>query len=121
MKAGSSVNGGFDPVLYVGTDGKLCFEWWQGHPAAATCTAKTVDDGLWHHATLAAATSSQTLTLDGGTTTLSGTVDLTNSNFYIGAGHLGGDWPDENYIGQDGNYGYLTFFNGDIAGVTFKQ
>ena len=60
-------------------------------------------------------------TLDGVNTTLSGTVSLTNSFFYIGTGHLGGDWPDENYTGQDGNYGYLTFFNGDIADITFKQ
>jgi hypothetical protein len=121
MTVNSEVNGGYDPVLYVGADGKLCFEWWMGHPADATCSAKPVDDGLWHHATLAANTSSQTLTLDGTSTTLSGTVDLTSSYFYVGAGHIGGDWPDETYEGEDGDYGSLTFFNGDIADVTFTQ
>ncbi len=57
MTAGSSITGGYNPVLYIGADGKLCFEWWNGHAYNALSTSNPVNDGLWHHATLAANTS----------------------------------------------------------------
>ncbi len=100
--------------------GKLCAEWWNG-TTSAICSASAVNDGVWHHAVLAAAGTSQTLTLDGQTQTLTGTNSINSSYFYIGAGYLGGGWPDETYHEKNGNDGYLTYFKGQIADITFTQ
>jgi hypothetical protein len=122
ITAGLPVNntesGGYNPVLYVGADGKLCSEWWDGS-ANPSCSFKPVNDGLWHHVTLAGNSTSQTTTLDGIAATVQGTINLTNSYFYIGAGYIGGTWPDETHYEQQGNTGYLTYFKGKIADVTF--
>jgi hypothetical protein len=118
--AGSAGTGGYTPVLYIGTDGKLRAEWANGTTTPLS-SASPVNDGLWHHATLTGARTSQTLTLDSSTQTLTGTINPTGSYFYIGTGLLGGNWPDENYFQQSGNTGYVTHFNGDIADVTFTR
>jgi hypothetical protein len=68
---------------------------------------------------LAASTSSQTLTLDSTSQTLTGTVNISAKYFYIGAGFIGGGWPDETYNGS--SHGMLEYFNGDIADVTFTK
>ncbi|HEY5395321.1 MAG TPA: hypothetical protein VIL16_07975, partial [Trebonia sp.] len=117
---GAAVSGGFNPVLYVGNDGKLCFQWWINNIAATQCNT-TVNNALWHHATLAANGSTQTLTLDGATKTISGTVDLSSTYLDVGAGSLGGSWPDEIYENKDGAQGYMTYFNGQIADVTLTK
>ena len=61
--------------------------------------------------------------LDGepvGTPSLAGTIDVTAEHHdYIGAGFLGGDWPDEADYGKNGNDGYATYFDGDISDVGF--
>jgi hypothetical protein len=119
--AGTAGIGGYSPLFYIGADGKLVAKWAYG--ASGTIqSAHPVDDGLWHHAVLTGAGTTQTLTLDGTSQgSLTGTVDPTGAYFYIGAGLLGGTWPDEIYYEQNGNTGYITHFNGDIADVTFKQ
>ena len=104
----------------MGNDGKLCFQWWITIIAATQCNT-TVNNGLWHHATLAASGSTQTLTLDGATTTISGTADLSSTFLDVGAGSLGGSWPDEIYENKDGAQGYMTYFNGQIADVTLTK
>jgi len=115
---GAAVTGAFNPVLYVGNDGKLCFQWWVNDIASTQCNT-TVDNGLWHHATLAANGDSQTLTLDNlAVQTITGEVSLSSTYIDIGAGSLGGSWPDETYENKDGSQGYMTYFKGDIADVT---
>ena len=52
------------PALYVGTDGKLRGEHWQGTINPITSTA-TVNDNTWHHAVLTSTGNSQSLYLDG--------------------------------------------------------
>ncbi|WP_163569950.1 LamG domain-containing protein [Fodinicola feengrottensis] len=65
----------FVPVLYVGTDGKLRGQWWQGGINPIT-SAATVNDGNWHHAVISGAINTQTLYLDGvAQGTLSGLID----------------------------------------------
>ncbi|WP_344312352.1 DUF6531 domain-containing protein [Fodinicola feengrottensis] len=65
----------FEPVLYVGTDGKLRGEWSQGSVSPIT-SAATVNDGNWHHAVISGAINTQTLYLDGvAQGTLSGLID----------------------------------------------
>jgi hypothetical protein len=106
------------PVLYVGNDGKLCFQWWINDISSTQCNT-TVNNGLWHHATLAANGDTQTLTLDNlAAQTITGEVSLSTTYLDIGAGSLGGSWPDEIYENKDGSQGYMTYFTGEIAGVT---
>ncbi|RSD24867.1 RHS repeat-associated core domain-containing protein [Amycolatopsis eburnea] len=52
------------PVLYVGTDGKLRGQFWNGGAAPIT-SAATVNDNAWHHVVLSGALATQTLYLDG--------------------------------------------------------
>ncbi|MBE1497549.1 RHS repeat-associated protein [Amycolatopsis lexingtonensis] len=52
------------PVLYVGTDGKLRGQFWNGGAAPIT-SATTVNDNAWHHVVLSGALATQTLYLDG--------------------------------------------------------
>jgi hypothetical protein len=127
LSVGNTVSGGYDPVLYVGNDGKLYGEWWTGS-VAPIASGVQVDDGLWHHAVLTAVTSggitTQTLYLDGKQvgSPLTGTVDLagisTTTNLTLGAGYIGGPWPHENYNGKTSTADYL---NGQITDVTLTQ
>jgi Concanavalin A-like lectin/glucanases superfamily len=122
---GSTLAGGYDPALYIGTDGKLHGEWYQGCAGCAMTSTTTVDDGLWHHAVLLGNVTTQTLYVDGqAQATLSGTISLlggggTNNptNLTIGAGYLGGHWPTETYSGKNGT---VDYFNGQLANVQFN-
>ncbi|MFD8495866.1 LamG-like jellyroll fold domain-containing protein [Amycolatopsis sp. NPDC059657] len=52
------------PVLYVGTDGKLRGQFWNGTAAPIT-SAAAVNNGEWHHVVLSGSLATQTLYLDG--------------------------------------------------------
>ncbi len=84
-------------------------------------TSATVTDGKWHLVTLTAAGNTQTLYLDGVKQgSLAGTVSVSaQANDYIGAGFLGGNWPDEANYQKSGNTGYATYFTGDISDAAF--
>jgi Concanavalin A-like lectin/glucanases superfamily len=124
LSAGATYTGSYDPVLYIGTDGKLHAEWPNGTTTPIASTA-IVDDGLWHHAVLTATSGSQSLYLDGQLQgTLTGTVTLTQtnpSNLTIGVGYTGGNWPAEPHYKQNGTTGYPDYFHGQIADITLTQ
>jgi YD repeat-containing protein len=109
-------SGNFVPMLYVGTDGRLRGEYWDGNGSVMTSPG-TVTDGKWHHVVLAAGTGSQVLYLDNtqvGTKT--GTVDLYNS---VGANHseIGGGFASSGWPAMTGSIGTATYFNGSISDV----
>jgi RHS repeat-associated protein len=83
-----------DPALYVGGDGKLRGEFWDGSAQPIT-SAGAVTDGNWHHAVLSAAGTVQSLYLDGSLVgSLYGRVDpQTNTHVTAGAGFWM-NWPD---------------------------
>jgi hypothetical protein len=122
----------FDPVLYVGTDGYLYAQWYTGTVAPLTSNNTSypviVNDGLWHHAVLAATGSgsnnTQTLTVDGHPQgSLTGALKLQgdtkgNTNLTFGAGYTGGHWPAEPNQNQTSAPDY---FQGQIADITFNQ
>ncbi len=122
LSSGSSVTGGYIPVLYVGDDGHL-------HAAFDTPTDEAIDslnevtDGQWHYVELTEVPdgSSETVTLyiDGveqGSDTQNADGQLANVN--MGAGYIGGGWQDETHYEQDGNDGYLQYYTGQLADVT---
>ncbi len=123
VDAGNSP-GAYTPSVYVGTDGKLKAEFWYSGGIAPITTAASVADGKWHHVVLSAAGNSQTLFLDSAKVgSLSGTVSIQsgvafgkNQPYnYLGAGFLGGNWPDEPHQSSTVKTGYATYFNGSIA------
>ena len=85
----------YDPVLYIGRDGKLNGELYDGNYATAVSNS-AVNDGYWHYAVLAAGSSSQALYVDGALqATISGSVASESwTNAAAGAGFAGGSWPD---------------------------
>ena len=120
-----STSGQYTPSLYVGSDGKLNAEFWYSGGIAPITTASAVDDGHWHHVVLSGAGASQTLYLDGTAVgSLSGSIGYSSgfttflqSHDFVGAGFLGGGWPDEPHASGNSNTGYPSFFNGSIADV----
>ncbi len=101
-----ATTGKYTPALYVGTDGKLRGEFWNGTAAPIT-SAGTVNDGTWHHAALTAAGNTQTLYLDGAKVgSLAGDITQDDQRFvYLGAGYWN-NWP--------ATTGTIGHFTGDI-------
>ncbi|MGD0557188.1 MAG: LamG-like jellyroll fold domain-containing protein, partial [Streptosporangiaceae bacterium] len=112
----------YDAELYVGSDGHLYAEFWNGSVDPMESTS-VVDDGDWHNVVLAAGTSSQSLYVDGAEdASSSGTVALQNSaqiNDYLGGGYIGGSWPEESHYTTSSNEGYASYFTGDLAEVAW--
>jgi hypothetical protein len=119
LSTGPTTTGGYDPVMYVGTDGKLHALWYQGAAPVITSSG-LVDDGAWHHAVLSGNGTTQTLTLDGVVQgTASGTISLSSlPSLDFGAGFIGGPWIDET---NSGKTGAIAYFDGEIADITFTQ
>jgi hypothetical protein len=128
VTSGSTISGGYDPVLYIGTDGKLYAEWWNGSVGPAV-SATPVDDGLWHHVILTAYTNSQNLYVDNqAAVNLTGVTQLNQinttspnyTNLTVGTGYIGGSWPTEPHYTKSNSTGYLDYFQGQIADVVYS-
>jgi large repetitive protein len=106
--------GGYDPVLYVGTDGRLHGQFWINNIGATLSSQAVVNDGQWHYAVLSASSTSQSLYLDGAlVATQAGTLAATGTGyFYVGAGGSGGSWP----FAPSNPLGY---FQGSISDFAF--
>ena len=121
ISKGSTTASGLDPALYIGDSGKLHAEFWTPSGTAPITTANPVNDGNWHHVALAYNASSggvQTLYLDGAVVgTFPGTVSIGGAPYeYLGAGYLGGPWPDESFQNQTP---VPTYFQGTMADVAY--
>ncbi|MEO3810204.1 LamG-like jellyroll fold domain-containing protein [Sphaerisporangium sp. B11E5] len=84
----------FTPVVYVGTDGKLRGQFWNGAASPITSTG-TVNNGQWHHVALTGDGSTQTLYLDGQAVgSRSGAIDHRDQYYTrLGSGYASPDWP----------------------------
>ena len=111
----------YTPALYVGSDGKLRGQFWQGDAHHPITSGAAVNDGNWHHVTLSANGSTQTLYVDGyAQGSLAGAVFLNPdnaTNVYLGGGFLGGDWPGQPWTGT--LPAHAAYFNGAIAEVAY--
>ena len=101
------------PLLYVGEDGKLRGQFWNGRVDPIT-TSGAVNDGNWHHVVLTGAVSKQFMYVDGNqvgaAAGLDGDIDHANMSFsQLGAASVPteGHWP--NY-----GAGKRRFLNGEI-------
>lgn len=105
-----------DPTLYVGGNGELYGEFWNGS-IDPIHSATSVDDGNWHYAVLTASSTSQSLYLDGKLVgSLSGQIDQRNqATDTIGAGFWG-SWPNAYItVGPTLTDPAIGYFSGDIA------
>jgi hypothetical protein len=101
------------PVLYVGSDGLLYGEFWDGQVTPIGSTA-AVDDGQWHNVVLTGNSDTQSLYLDG---TLMGTQSDAIVNVdpldFIGAGYVNTDgWTNGPATGW-------SYFTGDASDFEF--
>lgn len=119
----ATTTSGFDPVLCVGTDGKLRGLWYQGSSSSLITSESAVTDGLWHHVVLSTGGTTQTMTIDGVSKgTASGTVSVSNlPNLAVGGGYICCHWPDETHSSSSGTTATFTYFAGDVADVTNSQ
>lgn len=81
------------PVLYVGSDGKLRGQFWNGQfdPIAST---GAVNDGQWHHVVLSGQGTTQTLYLDNSAVgSRAGEIENLDPVNTIGAGGSHDSWP----------------------------
>ncbi|MGW7363622.1 LamG-like jellyroll fold domain-containing protein [Streptomyces sp. NPDC054841] len=112
LPTGATPTGSWNPLLYVGADGKLHGHWWSvsGSGSTAFGSTATVNDNTWHHAVLSASGATQTLYVDGvKQADYSGAAkDQSNTRTFIGAG-FGKFWYS--------SPGDVSFFNGSIAEV----
>ena len=111
---GSTLSGNYTPALYVGSDGKLHGEFYDGKASPMSSTS-TVDDGNWHLAVMTATGTTQTLYVDGqqvatrtGNSIAGRAEQLGETTATVGAGYISGSWPDlpSNALG---------YFNGEIG------
>ncbi|MFC6086848.1 LamG-like jellyroll fold domain-containing protein [Sphaerisporangium aureirubrum] len=89
-----SVPDNYTPLLYIGTDGRLRGQFWNGQAAPIT-SAGPVNNGQWHHVALTGDGGTQTLYLDGTAVgSLNGPIDH-RDQFYtrIGSGYSSSAWP----------------------------
>ena len=110
--------GDYVPALYVGSDGKLNAGFW--YPGITPIQSPSpVNDNQWHHVVLQEAGNSQGLYLDGQYVgnRVANIPLMTNAYRYIGAGYIGGSWPDEPHQSSTSTAAYATYFNGEIADV----
>jgi RHS repeat-associated protein len=109
---GATPTGSWNPLLYVGADGKLHGHWWSVSGSGSTDfgSKAVVNDNKWHHAVLSASGSTQSLYVDGvKQADYSGAAkDQSNTRTFIGAG-FGKYWFS--------SPGDVSFFNGSIAEV----
>lgn len=120
LSAGSTTYD-YTPAIYVGSDGRLMAQFWNG-AATPMASPASVVDGKWHDVVLAGAGNTQTLYLDGAkVATLSGQIDLyagtSTQNVYVGAGFLGGGWPDNANSGKSPSP--ASYFKGAVSDVVF--
>ena len=90
----------YSPVLYIGSSGKLH----GGFAGTGTplVSSSAVNDGNWHNAVLTSSGTQEILYIDGNeAASTSVTVPaFVQPYIYLGAGFLGGSYPDEPYSGQ---------------------
>ncbi|MEU6227582.1 LamG-like jellyroll fold domain-containing protein [Streptomyces sp. NPDC047042] len=120
-KPSTAVTANYTPSIYIGTDGKIHAEFWDG-AAAPMASPSAVNDGKWHYVVLSGARTAQTLFLDGSqvaTRTSTGTHTIAVSGqpyTTVGAGELTASWPS-----TPSTANARGFFNGQIQDISFLQ
>ncbi|WP_181647938.1 LamG-like jellyroll fold domain-containing protein [Streptomyces sp. WAC00263] len=109
---GTTPSGNYTPALYVGADGHLYGQFWDGYLSPMESDG-TVTDGAWHQVALSMGSDDvQTLYLDGKQADQRTGRDFNNtgqSYYSLGAGYLSGLWPAQPSNNPNG------YFKGSLA------
>ncbi|HET6503257.1 MAG TPA: LamG-like jellyroll fold domain-containing protein [Amycolatopsis sp.] len=109
----ATTTGAYQPVLYIGSSGKLNGGFAaSGDPMQSTAA---YNDGNWHNVVLTSTGGQQVMYVDGTqVATKAGTVSpFIQPYFYLGAGFLGGSFPDQPHAGQ--SPAVATYFYGAMS------
>ena len=115
---------GWNPALYVDTNGKLrtsCF--YGGNTSNQSVSAISVNDNLWHQITVTFESSSHKSFLDG---ILFGTISKTQQNYsatyyyYLGSGKNTG-WINAGNMTLSGNISNFIFYNKALTATEILQ
>lgn len=118
----SATTSQYTPALYVGADGHLRGEFYNtSSAAAAMASPASVVDGKWHDVVLSGAGNTQSMYLDGvKVATLAAQIapsTVLNTRYaYLGAGFVGGGWPDSV---QTGKGAAVRWFKGAMSDASF--
>jgi len=96
----SSTTNPYTPIMYLGSDGKLRAGFaGTGTPLSST---SAVNNSAWHNAVLTSTGSQETLYIDGvqAASTTATVTPFIEPHTYLGAGFLGGSYPDESNAGK---------------------
>ncbi|WP_370353067.1 ricin-type beta-trefoil lectin domain protein [Catenulispora sp. EB89] len=111
------------PVMYIGTDGRLYAQFWNGS-VRPMVSAAPVNDGQWHKATLASDGTNQSLFVDNDLRVgMAGSPPVTNEDpfNYIGAGVFPANTSTKSWINAPGNstVARASYFTGQISDVSY--
>jgi hypothetical protein len=115
---------GWNPAIYVDTNGKLrtsCF--YGGNTSNQSVSAISVNDNLWHQITVTFESSSHKSFLDG---ILFGTISKTQQNYsatyyyYLGSGKNTG-WINAGNMTLSGNISNFMFYNRALSATEIQQ
>jgi RHS repeat-associated protein len=108
----SSTTNPYTPIMYIGSDGRLR----AGFAGTGTplSSASAVNNDVWHNAVLTSTGSQETLYIDGVqvASTSATTTPFIEPYTYLGAGFLGGSYPDET---NSGKTAAPTYFAGALS------
>ena len=108
----SSSSNPYTPIMYIGSDGKLR----AGFAGTGTplSSASAVNNDAWHNAVLTSTGSQETLYIDGvqAASTSATVTPFVEPYTYLGAGFLGGSYPDESNAGKTPA---ATYFAGALS------
>ena len=110
--ADSTSSNPINPIMYMGSNGKLQAGFaGTGTPLSSTAA---VDNDTWHNAVLTSTGSQETLYLDGvqDASPAVTTTPFTEPYTYLGAGFLGGSYPDESHSGATP---VATYYSGALS------
>ncbi|MEU6098622.1 LamG-like jellyroll fold domain-containing protein [Streptomyces sp. NPDC047079] len=109
---GTTPSGNYTPALYVGSDGHLYGQFWDGYLSPIESDG-TVTDGAWHQVAMSMGSDDvQALYLDGKQADQRTGKDFNNtgqSYYSLGAGYLSGSWPAQPSNNPNG------YFKGSLA------
>ncbi|WP_433136152.1 ricin-type beta-trefoil lectin domain protein [Actinomadura nitritigenes] len=117
------LNSGAMPVMYIGSDGKLYAQFWNGI-VSPMISPQRVDDGQWHTATLNSTGTHQGLFLDSNVRIGMAGAETVNSidplNF-VGAGVFPANTASKIWVNPStpGTATRASYFSGDIANVVY--
>jgi hypothetical protein len=124
VTSGNTTTSNYDPVLYIGTDGRL-YGQWLGAGTLVLGSDNIVNDGVWHHAVLTVSAGFDALYLDGHFQEENQDSNVLlpfgsgSSHFTLGAGYIGYPYPAQTHTTS--GVAYLTGYIGEISGVQITQ